>query len=186
MTDGLIHYGPEASPDKRYRVMDTGGCAPDIFWAVLAADMSVQAELICPATGTAIRVDLSPEGVELVEPPGTVVTVLNLRAQVLQEMDNVADADVCSQQSFFASAEAAGSWLASHPGGRIYPVAAFFEWFRRNLAVVKGNAEQEVSSRGGWGRGVGASSDGKKTDADRCVMQARLAQGVKLFYNWHG
>ena len=148
VADGLIHFDPAGSPYSRYRVevgtrvMDTGGCAPDIFWAVLAAGMSVRAEATCPTTGTAIRVDLSPDGVELVEPPGAVVTVLHPRAQVLQEMDNVddADADVCSQQSFFASAEAAASWLASHPGGRIYLVAAFFEWFRRNLAVVDANA----------------------------------------------
>jgi pyruvate/2-oxoglutarate dehydrogenase complex dihydrolipoamide dehydrogenase (E3) component len=119
-------------------VLDTGGCAVDLFWAVLATGASVHAESRCPATGTPIQVDLSPEGVELVEPVGTVVTVLNPRAQVLQKMDTVEDANtnVCSQQSFFASAEAAASWLTTHPGGRIYPVAESFAWFRRNIAVA--------------------------------------------------
>lgn len=57
-------------------------------------------------------------------------------------MNNVEDADAnaCSQQSFFASAEAAASWLAAHPGGRIYPVAACFEWFRRNFVVAMEDA----------------------------------------------
>jgi hypothetical protein len=85
VADGFIHFDPQGSPFSRYhvevgtRVLDTGGCAPDLFWAVLAAGVSVRAESICPATGTAIRVDLSPVGVELVEPPGTVVTVLTRR-----------------------------------------------------------------------------------------------------------
>ncbi len=148
VADGLIHYDPEGSPYSRYhvkvgnRVLDTGGCAVDIFWAVLATGASVRAESRCPTTGTPIRVELSPEGVELVEPPGAVVTVLNPRAPVLQEMNNVEDADTnaCSQQSFFASAEAAAHWLAAHPGGRIYAVAACFEWSRRNFVMVMEDA----------------------------------------------
>jgi len=140
--DGCLSFDPESSPFSRYRIefgtrmMDVGGCAVDLFWAALAAGISIQTESKCQTTGTTIRVGLSPDGVERVEPPDTVVAVLHPRAQVLQEMSNVedADADVCSQQPFFASAEAATSWLAAHPGGRIYPVAEFFAWFRRNLA----------------------------------------------------
>lgn len=145
---GHISFDPESSPFSRYhveigtRVMDVGGCAVDLFWAALAASVSFRAESTCPATRTAIRVDLSPEGVERVEPPSTVVAVLHPRAPVLQEMDNRddADANVCSQQPFFASAEVAANWLAAHPGGRIYPVATFFEWLQRNLVMVNNNA----------------------------------------------
>lgn len=148
IADRFITFDPQASPFSRYRVevatrvLDVGGCAPDLFWAVLAAGLPIRAQSICPATGAAIQVDLSPEGVQRVEPPGTVVTMLNPRASVLGEMDNGenADATVCSQQSFFASAEAAAGWLASHPGGRIFPVAAFFQWFRRTLAAVDDDA----------------------------------------------
>ena len=148
VADGLIYYDPEGSPYSRYlvkvgtRVLETGGCAVDLFWAVLATGASVRAESRCPATGTPIRIDLSPEGVELVEPPGAVVTVLNPRAPVLQEMHNVEDADAnaCSQQSFFTSAEVAANWLAAHPGGRIYAVAEFFEQFRQNFVIVMEDA----------------------------------------------
>lgn len=146
--DGRIHFDPASSPFSRYRVavgtrvMDVGGCAVDLFWAALAAGVSFRAESKCPTTGTTIRVDLSPDGVERVEPSSTVVAVLHPQAPVLQEMSNVeqADADVCSQQPFFDSAEAAASWLAAHPGGRIYPVAEFFTWFRRNLAQASASA----------------------------------------------
>ena len=110
----------------------------DLFWAALTAGVAFRAESRCPATGTVIGVDLSPDGVERVEPYRAVVAVLHPQASVLQEMSGVetADADVCSEQPFFASAEAAASWLAAHPGGRIYPVAEFFNWFRRNLALA--------------------------------------------------
>jgi alkylmercury lyase len=142
--DGRISFDPQSSPFSRYhvevgaRVMDVGGCAVDLFWAALAAGVAFRAESVCPATGTAICVDLSPDGAEHVEPSGAVVAVLHPQAPVLQEMSNVeaADADVCSEQPFFASAEAAASWVAGHPGGRLYPVAEFFTWFRRNLALV--------------------------------------------------
>jgi alkylmercury lyase len=155
VADGLIHFDPEGSPYSRYRVkvgarvLDTGGCAVDIFWAVLATSASVRAESRCPTTGTPIRVDLSPEGVELISPPGAIVTVLNPRAPVLQEMNNGenADANVCSQQSFFASAGAAANWLNAHPGGRVYPVAAAFEWFRQNVVVTVEEANADVQDR---------------------------------------
>jgi alkylmercury lyase len=148
IADGFITYDPEGSPFSRYRVevgtcvLNVGGCAPDLFWAVLAAGLSIRAESTCPATGTAIQVDLSSEGVQRVEPLGAVVTMLNPRASVLEEMDNGEDADatVCAQQSFFASAEVAAGWLASHPGGRIFPVAAFFQWFQKALAAVDDTA----------------------------------------------
>jgi alkylmercury lyase len=142
VADGCISFDPESSPFSRYRigigtrVMDVGGCAIDLFWAALAAGVSLHAESKCPTTGTTIRIDLSPDGVERVEPSATVVAVLHPRVPMLQEMSNVeeADASACSQQPFFASAEAAAGWLAAHPGRRIYPVAEFFAWFRRNLA----------------------------------------------------
>ena len=145
LADEHIFFAPEDSPFARYhlqvgaRALDTGGCAPDIFWSVLAAEIPIQVDSTCPATGLPIRVELSPQGVERVEPPGAVVTMLHPRAQVIQEMQNAEDADanVCSQQSFYSSAEAAAHWLASHPGGRIYPVVEFFAWFRRNLEWVQ-------------------------------------------------
>jgi hypothetical protein len=41
------------------------------------------------------------------------------------------DADVCTQQTFFANAEVATPWLERHPGGRVMPVADFDAWWRR-------------------------------------------------------
>jgi hypothetical protein len=39
--------------------------------------------------------------------------------------------DVCAQQLFFASAQAASRWLADHPQGRLIPVRSFHAEARR-------------------------------------------------------
>jgi len=115
------------------RTIDAGGCAPDIVWMALLAGQPVHAEATCPATGTHIRVDLTPEGVERMEPPSTVIAVISPLAPQFQQLSSreEAEADVCSQQPFFASAEAAADWQTQHPAGHIFPVREFFVWWRR-------------------------------------------------------
>jgi alkylmercury lyase len=143
--DGLVHLDLSAAgPSARYRLqigartIDAGGCAPDIIWTALLAGQPIHAEAICPATGTPIRVDFTPDGVERVEPPSTVIAVISPLAPQLQQLSSPeqVDADVCAHQPFFASVEAATAWLAQHPGGRIFPVREFFAWWRRFLAAM--------------------------------------------------
>lgn len=43
------------------------------------------------------------------------------------------DAPICSQQPFFASAEAASAWLAEHRGGRIFGVREYLEHARQDV-----------------------------------------------------
>ena len=143
--DALIHLDLSAvGTSVRYRLqigartIDAGGCAPDIVWTALLAGTPIHAEATCPATGIPIRVDLTPDGVERVEPPSTVITMISPLAPQLQQLSGKeqAEADVCSQQPFFASAEAAADWQAQHPAGRIFPVREFFVWWRRFLTAV--------------------------------------------------
>jgi Alkylmercury lyase len=87
-------------------------------------DQPFRVEDTCPVTGTPIRIDFSPAGVERVDPPEAVV------AMISPEVANrYGDADieqvnreVCSQQPFFASTAAGQKWLSTHPGGRVIPV----------------------------------------------------------------
>jgi alkylmercury lyase len=145
LQDGLVHLDLSAvGTSARYRLqigartIDASGCAPDIVWAALLVDTPIHAQAICPATGTLIRVDFTPDGVERVEPPSTVIAVISPLAPQLQQLTSreQADADVCAQQPFFASAEAAADWQAQHPGGRIFPVREFFAWWRRFLTAM--------------------------------------------------
>jgi len=142
--DGLVHLDLSATgASARYRLqirertIDANGCAPDIVWTALLVDTPIQAQATCPATGTPIRVDLTPDGVEHVEPPSTVIAVISPLAPQLQQLSSgeQADVDVCAHQPFFASAEAAAEWQAQHPGGRIFPVSEFVAWWRRFLTA---------------------------------------------------
>jgi len=104
----------------------------------LLAGTPIHAQATCPATGRPIRVDFTPDRVERVEPPSTVIAVISPLAPQLQQLSSSeqVDADVCAHQPFFASVEAAADWQAQHPGGRIFPVSEFFAWWRRFLTAV--------------------------------------------------
>jgi Alkylmercury lyase len=72
----------------------------------------------------------TPDRVERIDPPTAVVAVVNLDADLTFGLDRI-DADVCTQQPFFASAQAASGWLADHPNGRLIPVRSFHAEARR-------------------------------------------------------
>jgi hypothetical protein len=151
--DGLLHLdlGTD-SPSARFRlriddrVIGAEGCAVDMIWMALVIDGPLRVEATCAATDVPIQVDLTPQGVRRANPPGTVVSVLDPAAPELEEMGTSYDAandDVCAHQPFFASADVAGAWLTSHPGGRLYPVGEFFEVWRRRLAPLTADISNE-------------------------------------------
>jgi alkylmercury lyase len=93
-----------------------------MYLLALALGRSIHAEATCPATGTPITVDLTPEGVERIDPPTAVVAVVDLDADLTLGLDRI-DADVCAQ--------APSRWLADHPQGRLIPVRSFHAEARR-------------------------------------------------------
>jgi alkylmercury lyase len=137
LRDGMIRLDATPSGPRRYRVHAGGrpvgagkGCSVDTYLLALALGRPIQTEATCPATGTPITVDITPEGVERIDPPTAVVAVVNLDADLTFGLDRI-DADVCAQQPFFASAQAASRWLADHPQGRLIPVRSFHVEARR-------------------------------------------------------
>jgi len=137
LRDGMIRLDVTPAGPRRYRV-DAGGrpvgagngCSVDMYLLALALGRPIHAEATCPASGTPIRVDITPEGVERIDPPTAVVAVVDLDADLTLGLDRI-DADVCVQQPFFASAQAASRWLADHPQGRLIPVRSFHAEARR-------------------------------------------------------
>lgn len=105
------------------------GCAPDLFVYAAVLDVPFRAEETCHATGTPIRVDFVPGGYERVDPPEA-VTVL-LPTKDLHEANGgnfeQINTTVCTCQPFFASANAAETWLAARPGSRIFTAKEMFE-----------------------------------------------------------
>jgi alkylmercury lyase len=137
LRDGMIRLDATPAGPRRYQVHADGrpvgagkGCSVDMYLLALALGRPIHAEATCPATGTPIRVDITPERVERIDSPTAVVAVVNLDADLTLGPDRT-DADVCAQQPFSASAEAASGWLAAHPQGRLIPVRSFHAEARR-------------------------------------------------------
>ena len=137
LRDGMVRLEATPAGPRRYRVHAGGrpvgagnGCSVDMYLLALALGRPIHAVATCPATGTPITVDLTPEGVEHIDPPTAVVAVVDLDADLTLGLDRI-DADVCAPQPFFASAQAASHWLADHPQGRLIPVRSFHAEARR-------------------------------------------------------
>lgn len=135
--DGEIRLDTTPNGPRRYRV-DAGGqaigsgkgCSVDMYLLALALGKPIHAQASCPATGTPITIDITPERVERIDPPTAVVAVTNLDFDITGGPDHT-DTELCSQQPFFATADAAANWLAAHPDGRLIPVRDFHDEARR-------------------------------------------------------
>lgn len=103
-----------------------GWCASDTlaFPVLLHTDGVV--ESTCPVTSRPIRVEVTPESVRRVKPPGAVVSEVRPEQPVADVR-----AEICGLGSFFSSREAADGWLAAHPEGQINSVVEDFELHRR-------------------------------------------------------
>jgi alkylmercury lyase len=137
LRDGMIRLDATPACPRRYRVHAGGrpvgaskGCSVDMYLLALALGRPIHAEATCPATGTPITVDITPDRVERIDPATDVVAVVNLNAEFTLGLDRI-DADVCAQQPFFASAQAASRWLADYPQGRLIAVQSFHAEARR-------------------------------------------------------
>jgi hypothetical protein len=137
----VIHWDEPFPGDQVRRMLYVGdrevpmgmGCAPDLFGFAAVLDVPFRVEEACAATGVPIRVDFLPDGYERVDPPEA-VTVL-MPVGLLREAGSgplaQVDTNVCANQPFFASAEAAESALSARPGSRAFTVQEMFKrpWF---------------------------------------------------------
>jgi alkylmercury lyase len=103
-----------------------------MFLLAIATNERVHAVATCPVTGTRIRIELTSWGILQADPPSAVVAAVDLGFGL-----DRADAVACAGQPFFASASAAANWLVSHPGGRIYQVAAYLAQAHRLVAALE-------------------------------------------------
>ncbi|MGH9076475.1 MAG: organomercurial lyase MerB [Acidimicrobiales bacterium] len=106
-------------------------CATDtlLFTVILGRDTTVHSR--CPATGQAVHVELSPQGLRRVDPHEAVVSQITPAG----EADDFRSV-VCDHGHFFASAEHARPWLGEHPGGLLLGVAAAFEAARATCVTL--------------------------------------------------
>lgn len=109
-----------------------------MYLLALALGKPIHAQATCPAAGTPITVDITPQRVERIDPPTAVVAVkdLDVDFDITGGPDHT-DAEMCAQQPVFASPQAAADWTATHPDGRLIPVRDFHDEARRLVAWLE-------------------------------------------------
>jgi alkylmercury lyase len=107
-------------------------CASDALQFPIVLGRSGVVESTCPASGQSIRVVVTPDRVEKVEPSSAVLSLGRP-----DKFDDVRG-EVCGLGHFFASREAAAEWLTAHPEGMVHSVEEDFQLLR------------EVTKKVGW------------------------------------
>lgn len=106
-------------------------CAPDALGIPQVVGGSVRIQSSCAATGEPVRIDVTPAGVQRVEPANAVVSFF-LPSLDQPDLRQAA----CGNANFYRDPEAASGWLAAYPNGRLLPVVDAFEVFARAARQV--------------------------------------------------
>jgi alkylmercury lyase len=104
-------------------------CASDTLMVPVILGRAALIESTCPRTGQAIRIELTPDRVERVDPPDAVMTAVRPRGR----LEDVRSA-TCTHGHFFSTIAATAAWTDAHPDGHIYPVERAF---RLDRQVIK-------------------------------------------------
>jgi len=126
----LVGFGLTSTP-TRHRFQVHGHplwtwCAVDALLFPVLIGAPAQTTSPCAATGTPIRIQVTPTGVERVEPAGAVVSIVTPSVDLAEVRQAV-----CAAQNFYRDAAAAAAWQAEHPQALLMPVAKGFALFRR-------------------------------------------------------
>jgi alkylmercury lyase len=92
-------------------------CATDTLMLPVVLGRPVLVESTCPQSGQAIRIELTPDGVARLDPPGAVMTAVRPRGRLADVRSAT-----CAHGHFFSSIAATAAWTDAHPDGHIYPV----------------------------------------------------------------
>jgi alkylmercury lyase len=95
-------------------------CALDalLFPVLLGRPASIESP--CRGTGEPVNIEVTPAGIEAVEPPCVVVSVVAAR-----DLANIRGVG-CNNTHFFSSLEVASRWLEKHPEATILPAEDAF------------------------------------------------------------
>jgi alkylmercury lyase len=110
-------------------------CASDTLMFPVVLGRTAIVESTCPRTGQPIRIELTPDAVQALDPPDAVMSAV-------RPTERLADvrAATCNHGHFFSSAEAATEWAGRHPDGYVHPVEDAFR------------LDRQVIQRLGWER----------------------------------
>jgi alkylmercury lyase len=107
-------------------------CALDalLFPVLLGRPASIESP--CRGTGEPVHIEVTPAGIEAVEPPSAVVSIV-----AAPDLANIRSVG-CNNTHFFSSPEAASRWLEKHPEATILPVEDAFRLGRLIAEAVMG------------------------------------------------
>jgi alkylmercury lyase len=99
-------------------------CALDTLFLPTLLQQSAQVESTCPATGAILRLTITPEGVQMLDPSGMILSIVTpgITPGCEPGAKSGPHGPVCSAMHFFSSGEAARPWLIAHPGLVIFSV----------------------------------------------------------------
>jgi len=108
-------------------------CATDTLMFPVILGRPGTVESTCPQTGQPIRIELTPDAVERLDPAEAVMSAV-------RPIGKLADLRVatCNHGHFFSSAAASADWVRDHPDGYVHPVEEAFR------------LDREVITRLGW------------------------------------
>jgi alkylmercury lyase len=104
-------------------------CASDTLMFPVVLGRPVIVESTCPETGQPIRIELTPDAVQSLNPPEAVMSAVRPAGRLADVR-----ATACSHGHFFSSAAAATKWTRQHPDGYVHPVK---EAFRLDRHVIQ-------------------------------------------------
>lgn len=107
-------------------------CALDALMFPKIVGQTVKVESPCAASGTPVRVKVTRDGVEQIDPPSAVVSL------VVPEASEDIRRSFCGYVNFFSSEEAASQWLSEHPGATTLPVREAYRLGQRLAESIFG------------------------------------------------
>jgi alkylmercury lyase len=109
-------------------------CSYDTLFIAHLLGVTARVTSPCPVTGDQVRLVVSPDGASDVDPADAVVSLLEPDAPFDEQVRQT----FCHYVLFFASPDAAETWIEDHPGTFWLPVADAFDVARRQNAAVFG------------------------------------------------
>ncbi|MGQ0669152.1 MAG: organomercurial lyase MerB [Actinomycetota bacterium] len=124
-------------------------CALDALMFPGLMGQTVQVESPCAATGTTVRVKVTANGVEQIEPPDALVSL------VVPEVSPDIRGSFCCNVNFFSSDQAASQWLSEHPSAITLPIREAYQLGHRlgeSVFKIKGDGAQQRHAADGAAR----------------------------------
>jgi len=101
-------------------------CASDTLMLPAILGRPALVESTCPQTGQPIRIELTPDTIERLDPPDAVVSAVRPPGQLADVRSAT-----CNHGHFFSSITATAAWTDAHPDGHLYPVEQAFQLDRQ-------------------------------------------------------